>query len=118
MSVARDDHSCGRTDNRIVVVGGYSEEASRTSEIFSLDSLTWATGPGVPSTPNGKFFRSEVYQLEDAFDLLGGYDGSNYLDTVFEFDPEGFTWKLRDERLDTGRYLHANVHIPNRVLGA
>ena len=116
MTGERDYHSCGRAGRFIVVVGGCCKaESKTTSEIFSLDSLTWTTGPGVPPIPDGKFYSSSVNQLEDTFYLLGGY-GANTL--VYEFDPEFFTWKLREERLETARRSHALVSIPNKLLGA
>ena len=119
MTTPRCAHSCVRAGSNIIVVGGLgSGEAKTTSEIFSLDSLSWTTGPGVPPTANGQFGDSAVCQLEDTFYLLGGYDDNSYLDTVYEFDPKFFTWKLKEERLETARDDHALVPIPKRILGA
>ena len=118
LHIARSFHSCGRSGNQIVVVGGCnSEVAGTTSEIFSLDSHTWTIGPGVPLASHGNFCSSAVYQLEDTFYLLGGGFADYYLDTVFEFDREFFKWQRRKERLATERENLAIVPIPNSILG-
>ena len=116
MSLARSSHSCGRAGHYVFVVGGNPRDTSgKTSEIFSLDSLTWTTGPGVPPTANGELASSAVYQLEDTFYLFGGI-ADQEIDTIYELDIEYFTWKEREERMEKPRFYHALVPIPNRFL--
>ena len=111
MRQARAGHSCGRVGHKLIVVGG-SDEAGATSEILSLDSLTWTSGPGAPPTPSGSIRGAAVYQEEETFYLLGGRAGNNEIATVYEFDHESFTWKERAERLVTAKSYHALVRIP------
>ena len=122
MSVGRNLHSCGmvkgRGGTRIVVAGGeLSTEAASTSEILALNSLKWTPGPGVPGAPGGsnKFDYSQVAQMEETFLVVGGSDGQD-LKTIYEFDLNTSTWKLRSESLVTARSLYALVAIPDGVL--
>ena len=113
MTTPRCAHSCGRAGSNIIVVGGLgSDEAYTTFEIFSLDYLTWTTGPGVPPTANGEIKDSSSFQLENTFYLLGG-KADKALDTVYEFDLESFAWKEREEKLEIAREYPVLVPIPN-----
>ena len=116
MAIAREYHSCGKIDNDIVVVGGYAfEDAEKTSEIFNLETHSWRAGPGVP-TESGQFWLSQVYQLENTFYLMGGYDGHADIDAIFELDIESSTWKKREESLGRARGDHAVVAMPTSIL--
>ena len=116
MGVARYEHSCGRVGRDIVAVGGYQEDARRTSEIFNLGILAWRYGPGVPGESGEFYDAGPVYQLEDTFFTLGGYGGGSHLDYVYEFDPVTFAWKERRERLVVARSHHAVVPVLTRLL--
>lgn len=106
--------SCGKVGNKIVVVGGDPNQDS--SEVFSLDTLRWTEGPGVP-TASGRFWACpQVYQMEDTFRLLGGYDGDGWLDTVFEFDPEVFGWRTMGERVARNRDSHGVVAVAEELV--
>ena len=111
MSCRRMSHVCGRAGRTIVVVGNC--ETTDRSEIFDLDTQTWSSGPAIP-LGSGKKFSSSVqsYQLPDTFYVLGGYDGTDRLDTVFEYDPANRGWIKRPERLPTATNMHAVVPIP------
>ena len=115
MSVERFDHTCGLVGDQVVVVGGYP--SLETAEVLDLKTLTWRSGPGMPTERGTLRSSRQVYQLGDTFWVFGGSDGygSKY-DTVFEFDPVTFDWVLRDERLVTARFGHGVVAIPNRLL--
>lgn len=114
MSYARESPACGMVGNNIVLGGG--QNGMRTSETLSLDTMEWTVGPGIP-TYTGKFRNSaNVYQLEDTFYVLGGYDEKKKLNTVYEVDAETSAWKLREEKLSTGRSSHTVVPIPNNII--
>ena len=115
MAYGRSSHSCGKVGDNIVVVGGL-RDASEFSEIFSLESLTWSTGPGVPAASGYFAGAPQVLQLEDTFYIIGGLDDYVATDAVYEFDPDSWTWKLSDERLTSARGYAGIIPIPNRLL--
>ena len=117
MKYARDSHCCGLAGKNIVVVGGVTDDDSgeATSEIFSTDSLTWSMGPG---TPNGKlFYRAPTVPHGNSFLVVGGYDESAHLDTIYEFDATNIAWIQREERLETARRYLVALALPSDVAG-
>ena len=115
MAYGRSSHSCGKVGDNIVVVGGL-RDASEFSEILSLESLTWSTGPGVPAASGYFAGAPQVLQLEDTFYIIGGFDNNAATDAFHEFDPESWTWKLSDEQLTSARSYAGIVPIPNRLV--
>ena len=73
-------------------------------------------GPKPPTSSGELYDAAQVYQLDDTFYIIGGFDGSLTFDTVYEFDPEFFSWILRKERLTTPRRWHGVVPVPNYIL--
>ena len=117
MVYGRYQHSCGKAGSDIVVVGGCcSNLVKTTSEIFSLETMYWTSGPAIPQTPDGSLSNAAVAQFENTFFILGGLSGNTRLDSVFEFDAMNIVWKKRKEKLSTGKFDHAVVAIPNRLL--
>ncbi len=105
MSVQRYYPSCGLILNPEngpeVVVAGYG-----TSEIFNLASQTWREGPVGPY-----FYNAGSAQLADTFLAVGGFY-TDYLDTVYEFDPVDYAWTLRNQRLSSPRWGPGTVALP------
>ncbi len=98
-TAVRSRPSCGlinSPDNgREIVFAEYG-----ASEIFSLRSLSWSEGPEAP------FFHSAgTAQLDDSFVIVGGWDGTNYTDTLYAFDEVGYGWVQLPQRLRTAREM-------------
>ena len=112
MAYGREHLACGRVGDKIVVAGGCCSTGLRdTSEVLSLDAITWTSGPALP-TSDSFMWNSRALQLEDTFYLLGGKSGNGYLGSVFEFDAEALDWIKRDEYLMEARQGHAVVGVP------
>lgn len=111
MKTGRRAHTCNVVGTDVVVVGGYDGEDLGTSEIFSLTSNSWSLGPGVP-TSSGMLAFAKSAQSPESFNIVGGFDGENYLDKIFEFDPETYTWKTTDKTLSAAREDHVVVAVP------
>ena len=96
-----------------MVVGG--DLQSHTSDIFDLDSDgTWTPGPAAPE--GGIYGAASVQLTETTFMVVGGADGTHYLDTIYEFNPDSWTWKLRSERLENAKCDFVALPIPDELL--
>ena len=112
MLLGRSRHACGKVGNAIVVAGGY--RTKRTSEVLSLDSMTWTEGPQIPVS--GDFYGAAVYQRENTFYLIGGSSGVSFLDEVYEIDLANSVWVERPEKLNGKRDGHSAVAVPDGFL--
>ena len=45
-----------------------------------------------------------VAQHEDTFYIIGGYGGSSYLDTIYQFEISDESWRLMPNRMKDARY--------------
>ena len=83
-----------------------------TTEIFSLETLTWRAGPLTPY-----FNDASAAQLEDTFLVVGGRDGAGvYLDTIYEFDNVDYRWTLRSQRLADPMIFPGVVAVPGEKI--
>ena len=122
MRIGRDSHACGlvRNPDRIVAVGGDTNTEDyhdkTTSEIFFLESGSWAEGPGIP----GRNYHSDsvAVQYGDTFLLIGGnnvYDDERGVGNIYQFDARNFAWVKRKESLQLGRSNYAGFELPMSV---
>ena len=91
---ARSNPAAAVVGNRLYVVGGAlsGDRTARTGdlEIYDFQSGTWMAGPPMP-TPR----ECAVAVVGTRLYALGGFDGSNTLDTVEVFDTETGQWATR-----------------------
>ena len=110
MTTQRDFPSCGLIQNPDngpeVVVAGYG-----TSEIFSLTTLSWRDGPEL-----AYFYWAQVAQLYDTFLIVGGWDDSRELGTIYEFDHINYGWILRGQHLQLPRDSPGVVALPEDAI--
>ena len=111
METSRYDPSCGLIRNpengAEIVLAGYG-----TSEIFNLESMTWREGPESPY-----FYYASSAQLENTFLIVGGYDGTKSIDTIYEFDQINYDWILRSQKLPTPLRFSGVVVVPKDTIG-
>ncbi len=114
LALARLIASCGlvhgESRGQEVVVAG-----DGTSEIFSLETLTWRTGPVLDPTSY-----SFSAQLQTTFLYLGGfYKGEDYIDydsvieSIYRYNPDDHSWQLLSQQLQQDRAEAAAVGVPN-----
>ena len=101
-----------------MVTGGEgSRTPGNTTEILSLETLQWTTGPELPvATGKGRLLGASVYQLENSFYILGGNDGYREVDTIYEFDLQTFSWRLKTDTVGQPKKYHSVVPIPKDYL--
>lgn len=112
LSYERKGAGCGLLqESRVVVTGSRTGPGGNSTEILNLDNLTWELVPGSPGGTGFYYYFSQPYQLNGTFYLLGGFDGSDKLDNVFEFDMDQKEWVVRKETLSMARYQQATVAL-------
>ena len=105
-------------------------------EIYSVEEQIWVTGnltcksgqsspkehPKIPLPGNPFPIRIRwpaVAQYRNSFLVVGGYqdtvDGDAILDTVFEYDALGDSWKLLPENMTYARYGATAITVPTTV---
>ena len=102
--------------SKIIVVAGGNDNG-RTDRVQILDPVfeTWTEGPRMPYP----LINAALVETEDSFLVIGGTGEPSYQDTVFEFDPIGMTWILREETLSLQRtYPFASALDKSRVCSA
>lgn len=114
---ARNSHSCGLINGKLVVAGGLdgtnSQVPSSTEILDSLDGEFRAVGNLVTPRDHAVMGVIDGGRLV----IIGGSDpeSNTALDSVEEFDMSGETWSLREERLSVQRLGHSSAIIPNTV---
>ena len=80
---------CGRVTNpttgkeEVVVAGGAGNSGYLSStEIYNVEDDTWRQGTPLPKTLAGP----ASLPYEDSFLILGGYDGSSCLDSIYQVE--------------------------------
>ncbi len=79
----------------IVVAGGHYGGYQSHTEIYNTATRKWRQGPTLPQ----RLSRMSSVQYEDTFLLVGGHNGGQYLDTIYQYNQSSETWILRPERL-------------------
>ena len=111
----RYHHSCVLLNNSILVVGGYSRDYLSSTEIIPLANGTPRYG-GNLNTARRYFGLATIgghYKKSISF---GGYDGSNKLSTVEEWDEDTAQWKLAPYSMEEGKYSFASLAVPPQMV--
>ena len=89
----------------VLVTGGVG---TRTTEVLYEGATSWIYGPDLPlSIETGN-----AVQYENTFIVVGGY-ASGWLDTLYKFDVDNWTWILLDERLALDKDRTAVIMVPD-----
>ena len=105
------DHFCGvahKSDGQIeLVVGGgpIASVETATSQIYSFQTQSWRNGPGLPA--NSAYGAVSLAYGENTFIVIGGW----YSDAIWEYDPDGSVFHVREERLREDKYNVAAVLV-------
>ena len=79
-----------------------------TETVISLFLDQTSGKKDTPSFMSQPINKAAVAPTSNSFLIVGGY---GYLDMVYEFDPDGWTWMTRNERLAMGRQLRHSIFM-------
>ena len=114
-SSERDDGTNFTIGNIAYCGTGYTPWWSTCSDFYSFDmnSETWST---IPSLPNGKERQYATGFSNSAFGyILGGINGSNYLNDLWQYDPISTSWTEKTTPPFSGRSGTVNFVLINIV---
>ena len=83
----------------MVVAGG--KDSPSLSHIYHVADGVWRDGPPMPQP----LTLGTVVQMQDFFQILGGYNGTDYTDMIIEFDPLSMSWIEKEQKLSHGKHL-------------
>ena len=122
LNVSRSSAASTFIQNKVVVAGGVDDDYD---ELDSIEILDWdESNHGSqwnisPSKMPIKVSENTLVTLNDKLYLIGGYDGSNFLDTIWEgsFDKlNKITWVEMGLRLQKKRSKHFSFVISNQII--
>ncbi len=90
------------------MTAGYNpdgDEYFSHTEIYNTATREWRDGPPLPQT----FRYMSSVQYEDTFLLVGGFNGEEWIDTIYQYNQTSQTWILREERLSAPKARGAAV---------
>ena len=98
----------GNQTQAIVVAGGFKET---TSEIFSLASLKWQSGPNLPND----LHLCPVVQYQNTFLAIGGKISSNatYINKILKYDVDSDSWMTIQQQLGMEKALSTAFLVPD-----
>ena len=67
-------------------IGGFSGSASNNVQVYDAGSNSWSSGASMPTARD----YLGVTAVNDVLYAIGGFDGTNWLNTVEEYTPEGY----------------------------
>ena len=76
---------------KIYAPGGYNDNALNVLEIYDTVTDSWTTGAAMP----GARYGAAAVALGDKLYVIGGSDGAQTVDTLWEYAPSTNTWKPR-----------------------
>ena len=111
---------CAKLEGNIIISGGWDydgNEIHRSTEILSLETrkIEFAGNLATPRT----YFQMATIRTEEGTErvfAIGGYDGSSYLDSVEELDPETLTWNPASANILERRRLFGKVILPKKMI--
>ena len=120
LNIQRYYHSCGQIfdsqddQKMIVVVGGYTAERDKSTEIFHVDSTTWIHGPDLPIAVS--YAQSVTSSDGKKFYIIGGENFGTY-SSIYSFQCFAQTcqWKLMKQKLRRGRSSGLAMLIPTSM---
>ena len=96
----------------IVIAGG---NATKSSEIWIIDSEEWIMGPDLPTAGAKLEFGASV-SYGNTFLIVGGYITNVYEDTIVSFNILTEDWEILPQRMKNGRRDFAAFMIPNSFI--
>ncbi|HSN76445.1 MAG TPA: LuxR C-terminal-related transcriptional regulator, partial [Anaerolineae bacterium] len=105
----------GVMDGLVYVPGGVTVDgvASRVLEVYDLAGDAWTARSALPAPLSGyalAVFDQQLY-------LFGGWDGTDYVDSVWVYDPAADGWSSRSPMPNTVGFAAAAA-LPDRILVA
>merc|ERR1712098_15261 len=111
----RYGHSCAVLGDKIVFSGGFSDDGYYLKTTGILDFIN-----GGEERSGGEMSVERIYfgmiGLEDKIVAFGGEYGSDYWDSVEEWDPSTEQWMVRDEGMEAARTYFGSVLVPSEAL--
>ena len=103
---------CAKIGNKVIVAGGYDLQST---EVLDITTRTISTG-GDMAAPRRWFNLATISRGggETTF-AIAGHSGSEYLNSVEEWEEESSTWKAAGN-LDTARSSFGVVAIPKNII--
>ena len=117
----RDGHSCTKHGNKVILAGGRNRDREYLQSTLVLDITTRTISTGGDMAAPRRFFNLATISRgggETTFAIAGytGYSsGSEYLNSVEEWEEESSTWKAAGN-LDTARTRFGVVTIPKNII--
>ena len=96
MLTGRFDHSCALlTNDTVLVSGGWNGYSSilKTSEIFSISTGTWQSGPSLPKAMHD----AQMINVDDTVYHIGGMVDDGAISDIYRLDKDStssFHWSL------------------------
>ena len=97
----------GNQTRMIVAAGGIG--ADKSVELTNVFGDEWVVGPDLPHAIQ----TGASVQLTRTFLIVGGFNGSRYLDTIWMFDTFDSSWTLLDQKLAKPRSDMAAFLVPD-----
>merc|ERR1711953_272172 len=116
LKTSRYDHSCAKHGDKVILAGGYGGGgALQSTFVLDITTRTISTG-GDMATPRYYFNLATISRGGgDTTFAIAGYSGSEYLNSVEEWEEESSTWKAAGN-LDTARDEFGVVTIPKNII--
>lgn len=110
---------CARIGRKIVIAGGISRSGStthRSTEIVDLETRTIQYAGDLNTARYHFHILTITTDGSERTFALGGYDGSSYLDSVEELNPDTLTWKTTPAKLAGKRDRFGAVALPKSLV--
>jgi len=114
LSQGRYGHSCALLGDKIVLSGGFSDDGYYLKTTFILDFGLGEERLGGDMSVERIYFG--MIAVEDKIVAFGGEYGSDYWDSVEEWDPTTEQWSVRDEGMEAARTYFGSVLVPAEAL--
>merc|ERR1712183_1053572 len=116
LKTSRYGHSCTKHGDKVILAGGYGGGgALQSTFVLDITTRTISTG-GDMATPRYYFNLATISRGGgDTTFAIAGYSGSEYLNSVEEWEEESSTWKAAGN-LDTARDEFGVVTIPKNII--
>merc|ERR1712186_107026 len=116
LKTSRYGHSCTKHGDKVILAGGYGGGgALQSTFVLDITTRTISTG-GDMATPRYYFNLATISRGGgDTTFAIARYSGSEYLNSVEEWEEESSTWKAAGN-LDTARDEFGVVTIPKNII--